>query len=335
MVQKVLQSSNRKRAMFVLGALISVLCLWLTFKHLDWYTFKDEILQMSPWAILAGLILANAHNFLLAKRWHLLVRPLTPPDRIATYWNAFWSLRISFFFNASLPARLGEPFRAFYINRTSGIHAARAVGAMGADRFLDFASMCILVLISALVLGMRGSLPPTQTILTGAVALVVLFIVLAKLPKHSKWKWLNFLLQMRVRIFEGLAPLWKMNILLPTLAISFLGWIIEALIIVGFAYGLGIPISMFKAFMVLAGVTLAISIPASPGYIGTFELGAITVLSFFGVSKEQSATIAILYHMVQLIPTLLIGAYGYYFRFLNLPKNQTPSGSKYSGASNF
>jgi uncharacterized protein (TIRG00374 family) len=257
-------------------------------------------------------LLVNIHNFLLAGRWFLLLKPLGA----LTYWDAFWSLRISFFFNSSLPARLGEPFRVFYINRRTQISAARTVGAMAADRALDFGTMCLLLYISAVVLGMRGSLPATETIAGATLLFCVLLMILALLPKNSRFKWLNAILQTKAKIFEGASPLVRFDVLAATIPISLLGWFIEACLIVGFSYGVGMPISLFKGFMVVAAVTLAISIPSSPGHIGTFELGAITMLSFLGVPPAPAATIAILYHMIQLIPTLLIGAYGYHFHFM-------------------
>ncbi|MBN8555234.1 MAG: flippase-like domain-containing protein [Deltaproteobacteria bacterium] len=310
-IPKIFESKARP-LIFFLGACVSLACLFFAFRKLNWMEIGREISSMNFWALLGALILVNCHNFLLAGRWYFLLKPLGK----LRYWNAFWSLRISFFFNASLPARLGEPFRVFYINRTTKISAARAVGAMGADRFLDFITLCVLLYISAVVLGMRGTLPPTKTIMAATALFIALFVLLTQLPKQSKWRWLNVVLQTRAKIFEGASPLSKWKVLLPTVPISFLGWFIEALIVVAFASALGEPISLFKAFMVVAAVTLAISIPSSPGHIGTFELGAITMLSFLGVPRVSAASIAILYHMVQLIPTLLIGAYGYHFHFV-------------------
>ena len=267
-------------------------------------------------AIVLALVLVNLHNFLLAFRWKFLLSHLGK----VPYWTAFWSLRLSFFFNASLPARLGEPFRVWYIHRMTKISPARAVGALGVDRFLDFVCLFALVYISALVLGMRGNLPATSTIVGATISVFALFFVLAKLPKHSKVGWLHWLLQLRSRIFEGIASLKSIRVMSSAIPISFLGWCIEASILVVFSYGLGDPFSIFRAFMVVAAVNVAISIPSSPGHIGTFQLGAMTMLLFLNVGKGQAATIAILYHLVQLIPTLLIGAFGYYFYFMRIPK---------------
>lgn len=313
------QFQRRARPLLFLGGLgVSGLCLYFAFRHIDFDAFVEEFKTIDPFWVVVALLLANLHNFVLAFRWKFILSHLGKVN----YWTAFWSLRLSFFFNASLPARLGEPFRVWYINRVAHISPARTLGAMGADRFQDFVTLCGLVYWSALVLGMRGTLPPTSTILGATFAVVVLIFILAKLPKESRFRWLNSLFQLRTRIFEGIASLKSFRVMRWTLPISILGWIIEAAILVAFSYALHDPFSIFRAFMVVAAVNVAISIPSSPGHIGTFQLGAITMLVFLNVPRAEAATIAICYHLVQLIPTILIGAYGYYFHFLRLPKNQ-------------
>lgn len=297
---------------FLGGTIISLVCLYFAFRKLNWSEFWTELHSLDPWAVVICLILVNTHNFLMAGRWYFLLKPLGE----LTYWNAFWSLRISFFFNSSLPARLGEPFRVFFITRVTQISAARTVGAMAADRALDFGTMCLLLYVSAVVLGMRGTLPTTETIAAATVIFSVLLMTLAVLPKNSRFKWLNAILQTKAKIFEGASPLIRFKVLSTAIPISILGWLIEAALVVGFSYGVGMPLSLFKGVMVVAAVNLAISIPASPGHIGTFELGAITMLTLLGVPPAPAATMAICYHMIQLIPTLIIGAYGYHFHFM-------------------
>jgi uncharacterized membrane protein YbhN (UPF0104 family) len=303
--------STARPLLFVFGAIISAVCLYLAFRKVPLESFVHDFQRMKWEALVGALILVNLHNFLLAKRWHLLIQHLGR----CGYWVAFWSLRLSFFFNASLPARLGEPFRVWFIHRMTKIPMARTVGAMGADRLQDFISLCVLVYLSALVLGLRGALPPTKSIIGVSVAAVLVFVLMARLPKASRWPWLHWLLVQRQRIFEGIYSLKSFKVIRLTLPISFLGWMIEALIIVIFSYGLDSPMSIYRALMVVAGVNIAIALPSSPGNIGTFQLGAMTMLVFMGIPKGEAATIAILYHLVQLVPTVLIGAAGYYYYF--------------------
>jgi uncharacterized membrane protein YbhN (UPF0104 family) len=323
MIERISQSRLGRIFAFLAGASVSAICLYLAFQKTDWLEVWHHIKTMKLWALFLGLFFENISNFLLAKRWAILLQPLGQ----VSYWTAFWSLRISFFFNATLPARLGEPFRIYFINRKAKIPAGKAIGAMGADRFLDFVTMLMLLYLSVIVLGMRGTLPPAKIVVASSLLVLLTFLILKELPKSHRWKWLNAIFKLRANVFEGMAPLLKWEILAPTVPISLIGWCIHASVIVGFSYALGVPMSLFKAFLVVAAVNVAIAIPSSPGHIGTFELGAITMLRYFGVPFEESASIAILYHMVQLVPTLLIGAYGYYFHLLKLPQKLSAASS--------
>ncbi len=310
------KSKAARLGLVVLGLLVSAACLYFAFRHVQFDSFLKQIKRLKPEALIAALLLVNAHNFLLAYRWKVMVGSFGP----IRFWNAFWSLRLSFFVNASLPARLGEPFRVWYLNRVTHISPGRIVGLMGAERLVDFIVLCSFVYVSALVLGMRGTLPPTSTLLGVSLAVLATFFVLTKLPKASKHRSLNLILQLRAKIFEGIASLKKPSILATAVPMSMAGWILEALILVVFSYGLGSPLSIFKAFMIVAAVNVAIAVPSTPGNIGTFQIGAMTMMAFLGVPKTQSLSLAILYHLIQLVPTIVIGAFGYYFHFLKLPK---------------
>ncbi len=312
---------HRKRIVIVTGLSISVLCLWLAFRKVHWAELWASLRSMSLPILVMSLVLINLHNFVLAKRWHIIVNQLTA----VPYWTAFWSLRISFFFNATLPARLGEPFRIFYLHRLCSLSAARGVGAMAADRFIDFVTMLVLLYTAVIVLGVRGIVPPIKMVLLGFVLVVISLLVATRLPHQSHHKWLDRILKIRLHISQGLKPLIHLKSLLPCLALSWLGWCLQGFVVTLIAFGLGEPLSFFKALMVVAGITVAVAIPSSPGNFGTFELGAIAILTYFKVPPTQAASIAIVYHMVQFIPTLLVGAYGYYFRFLHLsPTRQAP-----------
>lgn len=306
------KKSNLKPFTYFLGFFVSAACLVWVFGKLDWNNFLKEVVQMNPLFLIFGLVLTLTHNFVMGGRWFFILKKLGK----VKFWTAYWSLRISYFFNATLPARLGEPFRILYIKKFTKISVGRSIGAMAADRLLDFLSLVLILYLSAFVLGVRGSLPTMKTLAVISALSIILIILIGRLPEKHHVRWIHAILQFRLRLYEGISPLKDIRVLSLCLPLSFLGWLLNALIILGLAFALDEPISIFKAFLVCAGVVVAISIPSSPGNFGTFELAAIGVLKYFGVPYEKAVAIAILYHMILLLPTLAIGAFGYHFRFL-------------------
>jgi uncharacterized membrane protein YbhN (UPF0104 family) len=65
---------------------------------------------------------------------------------------------------------------------------------------------------------------------------------------------------------------------------------------------------MGQAALLAAGTNLATAIPAAPGYVGTFELAAVTIGASVGIAKEDALAFAILVHVTTLLLTSIGGA---------------------------
>ena len=80
----------------------------------------------------------------------------------------------------------------------------------------------------------------------------------------------------------------------------------------------GIELEWFGFGVLLIFTTLAISVPAAPGYVGTYHVAAVYILTnLFDVGRIDAQTAAIILHAVGTIPIVIIGA-GY---FLNSSVN--------------
>jgi uncharacterized membrane protein YbhN (UPF0104 family) len=55
-------------------------------------------------------------------------------------------------------------------------------------------------------------------------------------------------------------------------------------------------------------VNLATAIPAGPGYVGTFELAAVTIAASVGIPAEAALAFAVLVHATSLLLTSAGGA---------------------------
>jgi len=53
---------------------------------------------------------------------------------------------------------------------------------------------------------------------------------------------------------------------------------------------LNLPLDLFQALLLLASLGLASAIPSTPGYIGTYQFVAVTLLPLFGLSRSQAFT---------------------------------------------
>ena len=65
---------------------------------------------------------------------------------------------------------------------------------------------------------------------------------------------------------------------------------------------------MGQAALLAAGTNLATAIPAAPGYVGTFELAAVTIAASVGIAREHALAFALLVHVTTLLLTSVGGA---------------------------
>jgi uncharacterized membrane protein YbhN (UPF0104 family) len=94
------------------------------------------------------------------------------------------------------------------------------------------------------------------------------------------------------------------QLVILTLVLWILYYICTALVVIA----TGIEISWVAAGIVLIATTLAISIPAAPGYVGTYHAAAVYVLvNIFNAGLTESQAFAVLIHAVGFIPLVLIG----------------------------
>ena len=71
----------------------------------------------------------------------------------------------------------------------------------------------------------------------------------------------------------------------------------------------GIDVGYDAALFVNAIVAFAVSLPAAPGFFGTFHIGATTGLGVYGVPAAAPLAFAFGFHLGGFFPVTLIGLY--------------------------
>jgi hypothetical protein len=64
-------------------------------------------------------------------------------------------------------------------------------------------------------------------------------------------------------------------------------------------------------------VNLGLLVPALPGNVGTYEALCIAAMAVFGVDKELAVAFALIFHVGQLVVTLLVGAIAFWSQNLS------------------
>jgi uncharacterized membrane protein YbhN (UPF0104 family) len=74
-----------------------------------------------------------------------------------------------------------------------------------------------------------------------------------------------------------------------------------------FLPAVGLPQTLFMAAMAALGHGLALTIPAAPGYLGTYQLGVFWALLLAGAPREPALAYAVIFWAAQYFPLILAG----------------------------
>jgi uncharacterized membrane protein YbhN (UPF0104 family) len=110
------------------------------------------------------------------------------------------------------------------------------------------------------------------------------------------------------RLHDGLAVARRPRTLAEAIVLSLAAWGASLLAVAAAGQALGIQLTIGAAALLSAGVALATAIPSAPGYLGTFELAAVTIGTALGLSRDQALALAVLVHASILTLTSVAGA---------------------------
>jgi uncharacterized membrane protein YbhN (UPF0104 family) len=72
------------------------------------------------------------------------------------------------------------------------------------------------------------------------------------------------------------------------------------------AFALDLPLT--SAILVTVAINLSLVLPSSPAALGVFEAATIIALKAFDVPQAEALSYALVLHLLNLVPFLLIGA---------------------------
>ncbi len=301
----------------LIGVLISLLSIAAVLYFVDlaalWQALRLADYRYLPPAIAVFLVSLVAR----AVAWRTLLQEQVSVQK------AFWVINEGYLLNNILPFRLGEVGRAFLMSgSTPGLRFWEVASTIVIERTFDVALSLGLLL---------ASLPfIVQTEWAGQAALgsgVIVVLGLAGLHLMARYRqvimgWSARLggrwpLVARVvreerlnSFFEGLSALTDFPRFLKALTSMGVVWGLTLLeyylVLAAFLPGARLVWAAFG----LAAAAIGVSVPSSPGYIGVYEAAIVTGLSVFEIDPSVALAFAITVHVLYVLLTALLGAYG-------------------------
>jgi uncharacterized protein (TIRG00374 family) len=291
----------------VIGLAVTVACMYVALRGVDFddavQAFRDSDLV---WFIPALPVFAAAIVLRGVRWWALYDAELRPPLRAVMY---------------ILPARAGEAARVIALNSRAKTPLGEIVGTVVVERVFDLLALLLLLLCAYPWLPEISWL--RNAAILGGVVTAVLAVVIVLIVRYDA-RAVHWLLSPLRRIrrpgfaerveaaainaTRGLVALRNPLIALRGFVLTVASWFVLALSywILMEAFHLSLPLD--AAILVTVATNLSLGLPSSPAALGVFEAATIIALDAFDIPQAEALSYALILHVLNLVPFLIIGA---------------------------
>jgi uncharacterized protein (TIRG00374 family) len=308
-----------------IGASLAVGILLLVV--LIWWTGIDKIGaaigSASPlWLAAAALIILPAY-ILRAIRWKLLLHPVKKNIRVS---NTFWSTAVGFMVNTLIPIRLGEFARAYILGEKEGTGFGPSFSSIVVERTLDLIGLLSIGVVTIFLVSAQADLSSLVVNIFTAVAVLIAVIlaviivgikkedliirlltrITSKIPLVKKYttRIADFARSL-IKGLQGLSQTPKM--FAANISLTLILWLTQTSAIYLTFMAFNYPMPFVAA--ILGGVLINLSyiLPATPGYVGSYEAFWFSIFWLLGVPENLRLATAVISHLIMLLPTIILG----------------------------
>lgn len=301
----------------LIGVAISLAALSLAVPPRSEWANVSAAFARVHYAYVVPIALMNVYSiFVRCQRWRLLLRPVGNVRLLPL----FSATAIGFFCNMVLPLRVGEVVRPVLLARRTGMPVSSVLASVVLERLLDMLTILVF-------LGLVMTLVPVSDAVrrSGAVFLVLAVVtvsaVVALQRRHrlaigaAEWLVQRFPAGIRERaahalhsFIDGLQGIGDAAQMLRILGYSFFLWgVIASIFALGFV-ACDLPVPLATGGLTLVTIVAgAVSAPSAPGFIGTFQAGAILALGLFGIDRADAVPYSFVVWAAQWLGQIVLG----------------------------
>jgi uncharacterized protein (TIRG00374 family) len=295
---------------------------------LIWWTGIDKIGaaigSASPlWLAAAALIILPAY-IVRAIRWKLLLYPVKKNVRVST---TFWSTSIGSMVNTLVPIRLGEFVRAYILGEKEGTGFAPGFSSIVVERTLDLIGLLSIGIAAMFLVSTEAALSSLIVDIFKAVAVLIAAILVviivgikkedliiklvtgitSKIPLVKKYttRIADFTSSL-IKGLQGLSQNPKM--FAANMSLTWILWLTQTSAIYLTFEAFSYPLSFTAA--TLGGVLMSLSyiLPATPGYVGSYEAFWVVIFTLLGVTQaDLLLAIGVISHLIGIVPIIIVG----------------------------
>ncbi len=339
----------KKVVVNTVGIILAALLVWWMFRGTNWAEVAHAFRTVHWLWLGMSVIWVVLGFFTRVQRWSYIVSTAKP----VSFRSMFSATQIGFLGNFVLPLRAGEAIRALVLSRLSQLSFSRCIAFVALDRVTDLVGLIVVMFLAVLTFHPAGpiSMPTGFSVpdwaqgllrpeairataltmaggLTGLVIMLVLLYVNQRIVlklsdkilgiiSHALAKHVHGLLENFASGFHIFRSLRDMS---KALFFSLLTWITFAVSYMDVFHAFDLSLPWYAPFLTLSLLAIAISLPGAPGFIGQFHLAIMAAIFLLSpdVDVDRARAVAIMAHLINLIPIVIVGLYCLYREQLGL-----------------
>jgi len=313
-------NKNKKIILTLLGYLVSLSLLVITFKDTNFKKVFDYLREIDLFLVFLALLLNIIFVWIRGAYQKNNLYITTPNIRTNT---SIVSICIALFYNAILPTRLGDAIRAVFISLRDNIKKKRLLPYILVEKVIDFLLMIFFFAFILIIESENEMLSYLFVALAVIIVSIITFILYIKYNKKVisfvqsivPVKFNKLFSEINHEAINGMSCFKTKNQIAKSLALLIIGWITQ----LGIFYILSYPfinqlnLPNYAAVYFLVFSAIALSLPSAPAGIGTVHYGlylAVQILIGGDIPTSQSDLVAALIislHFLTVILDVLVG----------------------------
>lgn len=337
-----------KRALQIgIGVAVAAFLMWLLFRGIEFEKLMDAMRTVDLYWLSLMQVPVWLAFYTRIQRWTYIVRAVQP----ASFKNLLIATQLMFLWNFTIGMRLGEFVRPVVLKRLEGVPISKGLALGTLDRVTDLVGLMAIVGVSVIffhptadiklpsgIFGIENPPVIDANIITagsvvamigliGIIALLVTLYVSQALALRItsaifgvvSHKLAEFVCGMLEQFAEGLHVFRSTSDMLKSIGYSLATWglFVISLYCIMKAFGMEFP--WYAPFVVQALLAFFVGAPGTPGMLGQFHVPLVGGVLMVSPDTEiaSAVALAILAHIVNLIPIFILGGYS----FLNVQMN--------------
>ncbi|MCP4603215.1 MAG: flippase-like domain-containing protein [Proteobacteria bacterium] len=305
------RTGSVRRIMFVfIGFVFSGFGLWYIFHDTDISELIDSVGRIRPAPLIAAVVL---YWCVLVSIRSFLIRHLLRDVGTISWGKVYRYICIGYLANSVLPLRMGEVARISGIARTSGVSFVSVAGAAAVERLLDLAMATLIGIAAVQVAPVSEGIQLAVLIVGCGLAFVfVVFALLARrgmneIPQSGQRRLKVLIWNLVVRFTSGLGALKTSSGVIRAAVFALLIWTGTIAVMLLRLAAFDLPATVPIVLVLLTSISLGVSLPSAPAYVGVYHAFTVGALTLFGIEEEVAVGFAIFCHFTDILPSVLFG----------------------------